>query len=66
MPRQTEHHFSRGHSVGIDPVHVGKGTAADVMVDADQDTIFQSLEPRAMDAVALENNGRLIAAGHAA
>ena len=35
-------------------------TSAYVMVDADQETLFQTLEPGALDTVTFQNNGRFI------
>src|SRR5271166_1475385 len=46
----------------IDPVHVRERTPADMMIDTDQKAVFESLEPRAMDAVALKNNRRFVTA----
>ncbi len=66
FPRQPENHFRRGHGMGIDPVHMRKRTPADMMVDADQEPIFQPLEPGAVNAVTLQNDRRLVVAQHAA
>src|SRR3984957_10542419 len=46
----------------IDPVHVGKRTSTDVMVDADQKAVFQALEAGPVNAVALQNDGRFVTA----
>src|SRR5208337_2070132 len=62
FPRQPEDHFRGGHGVRINPVHVGKRTSADMMVDADQKPVLQPLEPRAVNAVALQNNRRIVTA----
>ena len=57
---QAENHFRRGHGVRIDPVHVGEGPSADVVVDADEKAVFQSREAGAVNAVALQNDGGLV------
>jgi hypothetical protein len=51
--------------MGIDPVDVGEGASAHVMVNADEETIFEAFQPGAMNAVALEYDGRLITTGYA-
>src|SRR5580765_2257205 len=50
--------------MGIDPVHVGEGTSADMVVDADEESIFEAFKSRAMDAVAFENDGGFVVACH--
>src|ERR1700733_15134042 len=62
--RQAKHHFRRRHSMRINPIHVGKGTPADVMINVDQEAVFQTLKTRAVNAVTLQNDRRLIIAGH--
>ena len=52
--------------MGIDPVDVGERTSADMMIDADQKAIFETVEAGAMDAVALKNDRGLVAASDAA
>jgi hypothetical protein len=52
--RQTENQFGGGHHRGIDPVDVGEIAAAGVMVDVDEEAVFQTLEQRAPDAVAFQ------------
>src|SRR5258708_39371644 len=59
---QAENHLSGSYSLRIDPVDVGERTAADVVIDTDQKTIFESFEAGAMNAVALQNNGRFVTA----
>src|SRR5271170_7351845 len=38
----------------VDPVHVGKGAAAGVVVDIDQEAVFQAIEAAARDAITLQ------------
>src|SRR6185437_2920074 len=52
----SENHFRGGDSIGIDPVHMSKRPAALVMIDVDQELLFQTIEPRALNAVALQKN----------
>ena len=54
--RQTKHHFSRGYGMRIDPVHVRERASANMVIDTDQETVFQSFQPGAVDTVALQNN----------
>jgi hypothetical protein len=63
--RQAEHHFRCSNGVRIDPVHVGEGTSADVMIDADEKTIFETFEARPVNAVAFENDYRFVSADNA-
>src|SRR5438105_9913856 len=43
----------------IDPIHMGKRTAALVMIDADEKTIFQAVKPGSMDARSEEHTSEL-------
>src|SRR5258708_28216276 len=62
--RQAKHHFSSSHSLRIDPVHIRERPAADVMIDADEEAVFEALQPGAMNAVTLENNRGVVVAGN--
>ena len=44
----------------INPIHVCEGPAAYMMINADQEAIFQTFQPGAVDAIAFQNNRRLI------
>src|SRR5580692_2380773 len=46
---QAEHHFRRCHGMRIDPVHVGKRPPADMMININQETVFQTLQTGAMN-----------------
>ena len=59
LARQTENHLGGGAGVGIDPVHVGKGTRGSVVVDVDEVMVFQSGEPGARHAIAFQDDGGL-------
>src|SRR5580700_3461073 len=60
--RQAVNHLRSGNRFRIDPVHIGKGPAADVMVNVDQKTVFQTLETGTLNTVALQNNGSFVIA----
>src|SRR5579864_6156258 len=62
--RQANHHLRGSDRMRINPVDVGKRTSTHVMVDADKETVFESFQASAVDAVAFENNCGLIAAYH--
>jgi hypothetical protein len=62
FPRQPKNHFRRRHGMRIDPVHVGERPPADMMINADQKPVFQAFEPRAVNAVAFQNNRRFVTA----
>ena len=64
--RQAEDHFRGGDGVRIDPVDIGEGSSADVVVDADENTILETFEASAMNAVAFQNDRRLVTAHDAA
>ena len=49
----------------INPIHVRERTAAGVVVDADQESIFEPLQTRAVNAVTLENDRRFVNSGNA-
>src|ERR1700693_2036297 len=65
LARQAEHHLTCGHGMRIDPVHMGERPRADMMIYADQEAVFQALEPCTVDAVALQNDRRLVVADNA-
>src|ERR1700730_640897 len=48
--------FGGGHHGGIDPVDVREIAPACVMVDVDEKTFFETIEKRAPDAVAFEQD----------
>src|SRR5580692_1881284 len=50
-------HFGGGDGLGIDPVHVGEGAATEMVVDADQEVIFESGQAGALNTVTFENDG---------
>src|SRR5581483_1666211 len=62
---QTKNHLGGRRSMKNNTVDMRERTAADMVIDADQEMTFQAFEPRAVDAVTLENNGGLVAAGDA-
>ena len=62
LSRQAINHLRGRNRFGIDPVHVGKRSAADVMVNADQKTVFQPLQTGTLNAIALQNDGSLVIA----
>src|SRR5712675_1349144 len=51
-----------GTGAAVDPVHVGKGAAAGVVVDIDQEAVFQAIEAAARDAVTLQQDNRIVIA----
>src|SRR5262249_48641450 len=61
FPRQAKYHFRCGDRVRIDPVDVSERFSAHVMIDTDQEAILEAFQPRAMNAVAFEDNRSLIA-----
>ncbi len=51
-------HGGDGAGVLVDPVEIGEVAAAGVMVDVDEATVIEAEESGALDAVALEEDGR--------
>ena len=58
--RQSIYEFRRRHDARIDPVDVRKIPAADMMVNVDQETLFEALEKRAPHAVAFEQDDSVV------
>jgi hypothetical protein len=44
----------------VDPIHVRERTSADVVIDTDEEPIFQTAEPGSVNAVAFQQDGRLV------
>src|SRR5215510_8679456 len=59
---QAVNHLRAGAGGRINPVEVGKGFGSYVMIDADKEIIFQPLNPCSLQAIALEQDGRVIVA----
>src|SRR5205807_10046281 len=57
LTSQAKNHFAGCTRCGINPVDMCERTTAYVMVDADQEALFETFEPGALDAVTLQNNG---------
>ncbi len=51
-----------GAGAAVDPVHVGKGAAAGVVVDIDQKAVFQAIEAAARDAITLQQDHGVVVA----
>src|SRR6185369_1988030 len=60
LARQPEYHLCRRASVRIDPVHICERSRARMMIDVDEVMTVQPLEPRSLDAVALQDDCRLV------
>ncbi len=57
---KTENELGGGHHRRIDPVDVGEIAAAGVMVNVDEETVFEALEQRAPDSVAFEQDDSIV------
>src|SRR5207302_9514139 len=60
LTSQAKNHFAGCTRCGINPVDMCERTTAYVMVDADQEALFETFEPGALAAVTLPNNGCFI------
>ncbi len=60
--RQAIDHFRRGYRLGINPVDLGERAAALMVIDVDQELVFQSVQAGALDAVTLQDDGSLVVA----
>src|SRR5450631_3959782 len=50
----------------VDPVYVGKSAPAGVVVDIDQEAVFQAIEPAARDAITLQQDDGVVVAFYTA
>ena len=62
--RQLVHHLSGRHCFRVNPVHVRKRATASVMINVDEELVFKTFKPRALNAVAFEQYRRVIVAIH--
>src|SRR5262249_27324541 len=56
--------FPGGNRLRLDPIHVREVLAAKVMIDVDQEAILEPFEPRALNAVAFEQDRGIVIAIH--
>ncbi len=52
--REAVDEFGGGHDGGIDPVDVGEVAAGGVMIDVDEEAIFETLKQGALNAIAFQ------------
>src|SRR6185437_3152 len=57
--------FSRRHRGWVNPVDVGKVFAAFVVINVDQELLFQAFKPGALDVIAFKKNGGVVPSGDA-
>ena len=57
---EAEDHLSGGAGAGVDPVHIGKRLGAVMVIDVDEEVLFQSLDAGALHAVTLQDDGSLV------
>src|SRR5579864_8465339 len=62
--RKAINQFPRGNGFRIDPVQISKIASAFVMVNIDQEILFQTLQARALHVIAFEQNGGVVTAVH--
>ena len=56
------HHLAHTRRTAINPVELREFAAGDVVVDIDQEEIFEPAKPGALQAVALQQNCRVVRA----
>ena len=53
---QTVHHLTGSDRLRINPIHVGKGPSTYMVIDADQETVLESIKTCTLNAVTLEDD----------
>src|SRR5581483_8701309 len=64
LARQSINHFCRSDSLWVDPINVCESAAALVMVNVDQELLFQPFQSSTLNAIALQKNSGIVAPIH--